>query len=307
MTAFKDFLGNFQAGVKEKNVALVLGNGINMYSDPAAPRKTWNTMMTQIWTNLLNKTRSVVPDGITYTEFYDICALVIDTKLLRNHIVSFVQNTYLPTNYTQMLVPRLKQIDVPVLTTNFDHCLEDGTMKKRIMKLSNGKPSGFSYFYPWCSYYAENVLASPLEGFGVWYINGTIDYPKSIRLGLSEYMGLGSQLRKAIFDLFQAREKYGNNYENYWDKANTWLNILFHKSICICGLGLDTNEPVLRWLLIERQRYIKQFNLTGMKGWFLTDRKIKDGQQLFLDSVGFEVVQASWKQMYEKLFGVKMP
>lgn len=73
-------------------------------------------------------------------------------------------------------------------TTNFDVYIGKSIMAKRRILSPNGNQYKCTDFYPWNVYYGTEEIENPLDGFGIWYINGLTDYPRSIRLGLSDYM-----------------------------------------------------------------------------------------------------------------------
>ncbi len=108
-----------------------------------------------------------------------------------------------------------------------------------------------------------------------------------------------------------------NNKYDYWKGSNTWLHIFFHKSLFIFGLGLEQNEVFLRWLLIERFKYInlfkkkfKEFKEWGEPkptGWYIHanegNDKITEGKKFFLKTIGFDVIEVeSYKDIYENIW-----
>ena len=157
----------------------------------------------------------------------------------------------------------------------------------------------FTDFYPWNMYYSDREISNPLDGFAVWHINGTRDYPRSIRLGLSDYMGSVERARKMIQGNSLDEYFMGKN-QSYWKGYNTWFHIIFNKSLFIFGLGLEENEVFLRWLLIQRTKYCKMYN-KNHKGWYI-DKGIKEGKRFFLEQLGFEVIEISdYKTLYQAL------
>src|SRR5580704_13335304 len=88
------------------------------------------------------------------------------------------------------------QSEVPILTTNYDHCFQDvldsAVCKRR--RFGIGKP--LSDFYPWDRYYSPKRIADPAKAFAIWHIHGDQDLKRSIRAGLDQYMGMVERLRK---------------------------------------------------------------------------------------------------------------
>ena len=193
----------------------------------------------------------------------------------------------------------IKRLNTPILTTNFDTYISD-SVNATLHKL---KPIDNQYiftdFYPWNMYYSDREIDNPLSGFAVWHINGTREYPRSIRLGLSDYMGSVERARKMIQG--NSLEEYftGKN-QTYWKGYNTWLHIIFNKSLFIFGLGLEENEVFLRWLLIQRAKYFRMYNKT-FGGWYV-DKEIKVGKRFFLEQLGFKVIDISdYETLYQAL------
>ncbi|MGB0424465.1 MAG: hypothetical protein ACPGED_09080, partial [Flavobacteriales bacterium] len=177
--------------------------------------------------------------------------------------------------------------NLPLLTTNFDETLA-GSAEMELRKIAGG---GFSDYYPWNAYHGSHKLSAPDAGFGVWYVNGLIHYPRSIRLGLSQYMGSVERAR----GLIQGKKEtglYAASSKKPWGGKNTWLDLIFHKSLCFVGLGLEENETFLRWLLIERVKYFNKFPSRRKPAWYMHPKssgEINEGKKFFLNNMGVEV------------------
>lgn len=206
-------------------------------------------------------------------------------KLIQ-YILSQKMSSWESKEFHKKIIGYAERNNMPILTTNYDKALAnavDGELRKI-------KEQGFTYYYPWRSYYAKNELEEPLTNFGIWHINGMIHYPASIRLGLSHYMGAVNHSRKFIdkkeATLFSGKEE--------WAGHDTWLDIIFNKSLLFFGLGLDENETFLRWLLIQRAKYLNKFPEKKYVGWYLTTKDEIDkspGKKFFLESVGIEILE----------------
>ena len=83
--------------------------------------------------------------------------------------------------------------------------------------------------------------------------------------------------------------------------------MIFNKSLCIIGLTLDANEVFLRWLLIERKKYLNKKKFDH-EGWYIcTNDEIKnqEDKKFFLNEMGFEVVDlGSYNDIYREIFGL---
>lgn len=184
----------------------------------------------------------------------------------------------------------IQELNAPILTTNFDTYLSQGIGCKRFILNLDTQSYKFTDFYPWNVYYSPQRLDNILDNFGIWHINGTTDYPRSIRLGLSDYMGCVERARRMIQGN-NLNEYFARNQQKKWIGNNTWLHIIFNKNLFIFGLGLNENEVFLRWLLIQREKYSRLYNC-NLKGWYI-DKKISAGKELFLKSLGFEIIKVS--------------
>ena len=193
----------------------------------------------------------------------------------------------------------MRRLNAPILTTNFDTYISDSVnaISHKLKPIEHQYK--FTDFYPWNMYYSEREINNPLDDFAIWHINGTRDYPRSIRLGLSDYMGSVERARKMIQG--NSLEDYftGKN-QSYWNGYNTWLHIIFNKSLFIFGLGLEENEVFLRWLLIQRTKYCKMYH-KNHKGWYI-DKGIKEGKRFFLEQLGFKVIDIpDYNTLYQVL------
>ena len=189
------------------------------------------------------------------------------------------------SNDFNSLLETISGMNVPILTTNFDTYMSSSlNLEKRIFNSSK-----FTDIYPWNAYYCkiDQTLTSPTSGFGIWHINGMIDYPRSIKLGLSDYMGCVEHARKKIHSK-NFNEFFDGKNQDSWEGYYTWLHIVFNKQLFIFGLALDENEVFLRWLLIQRAKYSKMYH-KRLAGWFV-DKGISDGKRAFLKALGFVVI-----------------
>ena len=197
-------------------------------------------------------------------------------------------------------VQKAIDLNAPILTTNYDNTLERFIRDKiSLGKLGDDK---FTSYYPWSSYYSTQSISSPLYGFAIWHINGMIKYPRSIILGLSQYMGAVARARKWIQGSSGEELFNGKNSIN-WKGRNTWLHIIFNKKLFIFGLALNENETFLRWLLVQRAKYMKMYrNNTRETGWYIAKKGEFDkqpGKRFFLENVGFRIITLpSYKNIY---------
>lgn len=271
-----------------QDIAFIIGNGINLhFFNGEIP--SWNSLVCNMWRSHLDNNVGNI-NGVTLTELYDLLELkycqekdTIQKKRneLKKEVVSQF-NKQLSNTDLSTLAKRIHDWEAPILTTNFDTIIAS-SLNLNMKRMGKG----FTDFYPWNIFYSDNELDSSLSGFGIWHINGLVNYHRSIKLSLSDYMGCVERVRKWLHKDNLEEYFYGKR-QNYWIGYNTWLHILFNKQLFIFGLSLEENEVFLRWLLIQRAKYAKMYNL-NLKGWFV-DKDIKDGKKFFLQTLGFEVI-----------------
>jgi len=281
-----------------RDLALLVGNGINLYG--ASPDKnSWANLLSTLARTHLGKANSKVPRGISMTEFYDVLELAharTPNELGLQRQFCDLMDAWKPLDQHHHVTAWAVKHGVPLLTTNFDNTLG----KAAACSLRRIRKTAFTDFYPWDSYYGLEESIDPCTQFGIWHVNGMQHYTRSIRLGLSHYMGSVERARgwlhKGSSRLFASADL------DAWSGKLTWLQILFKKPILIFGLSLAENEVFLRWLLIERARYFKKFPDRRVPGWFISPSHEKDpGKFLFLDAVGIKpVAVANYDEIYSE-------
>jgi len=287
-----------------EDMAFLIGNGINLHFNRNNP--SWSDLLLDLWDSYSFDTQSTIPTGISFTEFYDALEIQNYTKKdFSADLQKAVQDKMIKWQASQkqnIVLNRIKNLEAPILTTNFDNLIAE-SLNLEFYRLTDTK---FSDYYPWSCYYSNRQLTYPTEGFGVWYPNGMVRYHRSIKLGLSQYMGNAERARILIHKEPENIGFEGKN-QSYWPGYKTWLHIIFNKSIFIFGLGLNESEVFIRWLLIERAKYYRKFPDRKHKGWFLTKKDnayhSSEGKKFFLKSVGFEVVEVEdYKTIYEDIW-----
>jgi hypothetical protein len=246
--------------------AILLGNGINNLEKTFLD---WKSLLHKIGGENLNF------EGLTYSEMYDFIEMQsANGKELKLKVCAYLKSPSIEKLQTHYQFLNLVQSEnCPVLTTNFDLALE--TSKELTFFRTENK--GFTRFYPWDTYYSQEKLQHPTDGFGIWHIHGLTRYYDSVRLGLTDYMGSVEKARNWIHK-GDSRLFNGKNQGN-WRGKDTWLHIWFNMPLIIVGLKLESQEVFIRWLLIERERYFRQFEERRKKTVFIStgnDSKINN-------------------------------
>ena len=280
---------------QHNNLALIIGNGIHRYNSDGN-RNSWDGMLLDLWVKHTDEDPKDIPRGISLTEFYDALDLssASKTKNLQKEFCEFLVGWNAKAHH-YAIMDWAKRHSAPVLTTNFDETLSDCAG----LTLHHSDSSRFTDFYPWASYFSAEEINNPAQDFAVWHINGIKRYSRSVRLGLSHYMGSVERARSLIHKGGDGRLFAESNKGN-WNGRNTWLHIIFNNDLLFVGLGLDSAEVFLRWLLIERAKYFKTFPERARKAWYLhAGGDLSPGQTLFLKSVGCEIVK---EDSYDALY-----
>jgi hypothetical protein len=273
--------------------ALVIGNGINRFNAKDNDL-SWDNLLMRLWRKRVGVAAIDISAGISLTEFYDALDLngVKQSKSLQAEFCEFMSNWPVKEQHRK-IVEWAKNNNRPILTTNFENTLSD-VLRLKIRHLDSDK---FTDFYPWGSYYSSKAVTDTANEFAIWHINGIQKYSRSIRLGLSHYMGSVERARPM---LHKGRNRLFNNAaDNSWSGKNTWLNVIFQNDLFIFGLELGSTEVFLRWLLIERAKFFKKYPERQRQGFFIHVDEIQAGQRLFLESVGFQIVNvANYSDIY---------
>lgn len=296
---------------RSSHFAFLYGNGVNKYINKDFP--DWKTLLNNLYKEIIGSKVNCKFKGISYTELYEILKLKLRENgdansevTILNKVIEMIDTTNKADYQNPFNIAMY--YDVPVLTTNFDRNL-DSEMKKSILKVKNEHQ--FSNYYPWNVYYAPKNAGSKknVYGYGVWHINGSVDYKRSVKLGVKAYMNMVSKAKNYLHDcgknsLFCKQEGDDSDGQIHpWKGANTWLELFFNCSLCIIGLSLDENETFLRWLLIQRASFNMDRRDNRRKGWYLCRQKDidkYDGKRLFLETVGIQIIEFNeYSEIYD--------
>lgn len=277
-------------------LALIVGNGINRYNSDGN-LNSWDAMLLDLWIKHTDDDPKDIPLGISLTEFYDALDLSSKskTKNLQKEFCDFLVG-WSAKSHHQAIVQWAMRRNAPLLTTNFDETLSDCAG----LTLHHTDALRFTDFYPWASYFSESKIENPEREFAIWHINGIKRYSRSIRLGLSHYMGSVERAR-ALIHKGGVKRLFSDKNNGKWNGCDTWLHIIFNNDLLFVGIGLDTAEIFLRWLLIERAKYFKTFPERARQAFYVhAGRELSLGQTIFLKSVGCEIIR---EPNYEALYG----
>jgi hypothetical protein len=226
--------------------AFLIGNGPNLSSG-----------IMPSWEQLLGSAADepIQPElleGLSNTEIYDLVQMKShEPQKVKKKVCELLELGYSPNlSVHENLMQFARDKRCPVLTTNFDKAFET-SIGAHLIHLNS---RGFTRFYPWKSYYGFEDHRLPTDGFGIWKIHGDINYADSIRLGLTDYMGSAERARRLIHNGDEAL--FRGKRQEMWKGHQTWLHIWFNMPIVIFGIKCEKDEIFIRWLLIERKRYM---------------------------------------------------
>jgi len=273
---------------RHDKVAFLIGNGPNL---AANLMPSWNDLLKSV----SDKPIRFPVDGLSNTEVYDLVEMNSNEPNKAKENVK--DKLVLPTNANLTIHRRLMELALdkscPVLTTNFDEAFE----KSIDATLFHIESKSFTHFYPWKTYYGKTKLTLPTDGFGIWKVHGDVRYTASIRLGLTDYMGSAERARKLIHNgedrLFSGKRR------EFWSGHQTWLHIWFNLPIVIFGFTYGVNEVFLRWLLIERKRYLNIYQ-SAMNVYYISRNAPAAEVLNLMRNLGVEIVLIN---DYAELYG----
>lgn len=288
-----------------ERICFLVGNGIHLHFNSGI--KSWNELLMDIYkkhNHGKDPIFSDVPEGVSLTEFFDFLG---ETENDNNNIQEDLANElkqYPGNNAVKKIVEKCIEMRAPILTTNIDLTLSK-SIDASLYHIDNSK---FTDYYPWSSYYSNQEIDKPNDGFGIWHINGMSNYHRSIKFGLTHYMGNVERARTMIYkgdDALYVKDNQGQltKVRGEWEGQNTWLNIFFNRTLIIFGLGLGKDEVFLRWLLIERFKYNRRYGVVNNSYFVDNVSKMNEGQKFFLRNVGIELIDINdYKILYEDIW-----
>lgn len=240
---------------------------------------------------------------LSLTERYDIIRLKASVSDVRSDVESRLVRMFQklsdrrPDEHIQAITAFARSRNIPILTTNFDLALSDCSAESYNFKKFKAP---FSQHYPWnsCFIPIDEDNSNPCS-HRIWHIHGSVKYKKSIRFGLCDYMGAVSKARELIHkgddNLYRGKDVDG------WSGYQTWLHPFFNCDLIIFGLGLNSQEVFLRWLLLERAGYFAKFPDRKRKLALIEkESEVSSGKRAFVEAVGGEVIEAD---SYPNLYG----
>lgn len=275
--------------------ALLIGNGINRYNNSAS--SSWSDLLNKLGRTYGLRFSPKEMAEMSNTEFFDILDLAKpqeDRSSLQRQFCDLMQS-WEPSTHHGKIVAWAQRHRVPIITVNFDENLSKPSAAKYFVG------EGFTDWYPWSSYFSDHRIDEARQDFAIWHAHGMMRYSRSIRLGLTHYMGAVQRARSWVYrggDSLRALQRKGGGK---WQGSGTWLDILFFSPLMIFGFGFNKDESFLRWLFLERARLHKVEASWKAKTWFVdTPKNGRLHRKPFFESLGMEYVTASgYVEIYE--------
>jgi hypothetical protein len=275
--------------------ALLIGNGVNRHSNSAA--SSWDELLRKLASSYNLELSKSERKQMSNTEFFDVLDLAKpeeDRSSLQRRFCDLMVS-WQPSDHHASIANWAKRNSRPIITVNFDENLS------RAIDADYFVGKGFTDWYPWSSYFSDKQVKNPKDNFAIWHAHGMVQYSRSIRLGLTHYMGAVQRARPWIYRGDEALRAAAKRGDDSWIGQNTWLEVLFFCPLMIFGFGFNKDENFLRWLFLERARLHKINPVWKTKTWFIDVPE--DGslhRKPFFERLGMEYVPVSdYPDIYE--------
>ena len=289
MTSLNDVLS------RDLKPALLVGNGINIHG--GANTSNWNELLEKLANSHGLSLTKLEREEMSNTEFFDILDLAKpqeNRQTLQSDFCELMQD-WRPEEHHGRIANWAKRHERPIVTVNFDE-----NLSKSIKAKFYRAPSGFTDFYPWSSYFSDRKVAKPCDEFAIWHAHGVVRYKRSIRLGLTHYMGAVQRARSWFYSGNDSlREKRSTGCVG-WRGADTWLHILLFSPVLIFGFGFGKEENLMRWLFLERARLQKIWSIPCHPVWFVEkENQSSSNRKAFFERLGINFIGVD---AYEKIY-----
>ncbi|WP_269584233.1 hypothetical protein [Roseibium sp. Sym1] len=285
--------------LKQKNTkALLIGNGINRYQNNTQS-SSWESLLQQIASaQSLRFTKQQLQE-MSNTEFFDILDLAQPEEDRRNLQQKFCElmSGWEPQSHHAKIIGWARNRSAPVVTVNFDENLSKSVGAKYF---GPGTRKGFTDYYPWSSYFSDEPIGNPRTSFAIYHAHGMRRYSRSIRLGLTHYMGAVQRARSWVYGKRGIRMN-AKEMRTDWPGSNTWLEPILFSPLIILGFGFGKDETFLRWLFLERARLHKMKPDWKQKAWYVTNKQSGNSDRApFFKALGINLIETeSYEEIYE--------
>lgn len=273
----------------DQKPALLIGNGINLYRNDGS--SSWAQLLRALATPLGLDLSQAEMDEMSNTEFFDILDLAQPRNSRSGLQRAFCElmASWEPSEYHATIVRWAKHHNTPIVTVNFDENLS------KSINADFHRGEKFTDWYPWTSYFSDRKIDDPRSSFAVWHAHGMMRYARSIRLGLTHYMGAVQRARPWIHGGKSSLRSLGEqNSDQNWPGRDSWLDVLFFCPLMIFGFAFRKDESFLRWLFLERARLHKINPTWATPAWFIDKPEgVPHSRMRFFEGLGINYVPIS--------------
>ena len=276
--------------------SLLIGNGINMHDGAAT--SSWDDLLDKLAKQQGLSLTKAERDEMSNTEFFDVLDLAkpLESRSTLQREFCDLMKSWRPTKHHARISRWAERHSRPIVTVNFDENLSKSIGAELIRPRK-----GFTDYYPWSSYFSHNEISSPRDEFAIWHAHGMMQYMRSIRLGLTHYMGSVQRARSWVYNVEDSLRESIKRGSTNWRGSNTWLDVLFFSPVMIFGFSFGKDENLLRWLFLERAKLQKIAPQPSGNTWFV-ERKSENSRnrKAFFERLGVEFVTVdSYAEIYE--------
>lgn len=279
----------------EERPALLIGNGVNRYSGNS--KSSWDELLAELGKKYGIELTKEEASDISNTEFFDILDLARPNEDRRNLQEAFCNSMsdWRPATHHAEIAGWAMRHHRPIITVNFDENLSR-SIGARFFR----RGERFTHYYPWSSYFSDREIFDPKTSFAIWHAHGMVRYSRSIRLGLTHYMGSVQRARSWVYGRNGLLAK-DRSIEGEWRGSDTWLEVLFFCPLLLIGFGFGRDENFLRWLFLERARLHKRRPNESHGTWFVdTVENKRMLRRPFFDGLNIKIISTpNYSDIYE--------
>lgn len=273
----------------DKNSVILIGNGINQYnlkSNSSINQVSWHAiLMSMLKEYELSKTN--IPDMYPFTEIFEI---IKSNKNLKDKVLkksfAFRIEQMKHSAAHKRLIDFCEEYGIDILTTNFDHTLEN--VYNFVIDSEISRKRNFTRWYPWNAYYT--LTKGKRDYPRIWHIQGDIQYVDSLKLTVHDYNRSMNHFNK--YNPSKEKSMYYTIY--------SWVNIFFEKKLVIFGLALEEQEFFLRHMLYLKSQM--RINKNEIIGYFIY---AKEDSSLY-DTSGLEKERMNRLRFFAEAIGLQM-
>lgn len=258
-------LFKYQYGPNSRPQILLIGNGMEYESGQVS----WENMLKNLTVeNAICPYNDKMKDRIPFPLLYQLLVTPDpapvhmtkeDRKSERERLAENMKTLKNESNRNLDQIPGLNMDHV--MTTNYSYCLEMAFFKDEdflnnairrdklepTQKKSNGDAVKETEYRLHTYYQAHS---NDGRETGLWHIHGEVAVPGGIVLSHDRY----GRLLKRIIDACGNPTRYAGNMAADAEGELSWPELFLYGDVYILGLGLDSNELDLWWLLRRKQR-----------------------------------------------------